>query len=535
MTGEVSHAQGQLWDAIVIGTGVGGATIGHALARLGRRVLFIEKGHHFSAFRHAALEVSSNAEDPETRLDFGHWPLPLRGETSFGRTEFFAPLGCGSGGSSNLYASQLERMRPSDFAPRQNHPGVSDSTLPERWPFEYDELLPYYRRAESLYEVSGSEDPLQPDPQSVLLAPPEMTPRDAYVFDTLASCGLHPYRAHVGARFVAGCNGCGGTLCDRSCKSDSGRVCLRPALEHLGATILSDCEVLRIDATDSHVERVICQRNGETFEVSSKFVVLAAGAFMTPAILLRSRSQFWENGLCNRFDCVGRNLMMHASEVVAIRPPEKLPADGPRKAISVNDFYLKDGRKLGTLQSMGISVNAGIIANYLDRRVEKDATWYLQCGSFGRKVLARISDKVFHHSVVMVAIIEDLPYWGNRIVLDESAPNGLHFEYTYPDELRERSEAFRSLLKEALSKRLTVMRLNGANNLNFGHICGTCRAGIDPQTSVVDRNGRSHDVENLFIADASIFPSSGGTNPSLTIAANALRTADVIHRELHHD
>ena len=108
----------------------------------------------------------------------------------------------------------------------------------------------------------------------------------------------------------------------------------------------------------------------------------------------------------------------------------------------------------------------------------------------------------------------------------------MHFEYRYSEELRERTRLYRKRLAAVLKPHHRIMVLTGENNLNFGHTCGTCRFGDDPATSVLDRNNRAHDVENLYVTDASFFPSSGGTNPSLTIAANALRVADAIHRQL---
>ena len=108
---------------------------------------------------------------------------------------------------------------------------------------------------------------------------------------------------------------------------------------------------------------------------------------------------------------------------------------------------------------------------------------------------------------------------------------GMRFEYRYPDELRERNALFRRRLADVLGGR-RVVSLTRDSNLNFGHPCGTVRFGDDPTASVLDRDNRAHDVPNLFVVDASFFPSSGGTNPSLTIAANALRVALAIDRQL---
>ncbi|MCU0671281.1 MAG: GMC family oxidoreductase [Myxococcota bacterium] len=523
----------EAWDVVVVGAGMGGGTLGFALAQRGFRVLFLERGLYlFGDHDRGTGSLDSTPEDPDGRMRRGYWPHPIKGRSSFGPVEFFGPFGAGTGGSSSVYAAQLERMRPADFEPRRHHPTATDSTLPEHWPISYDELLPYYRRAETLYDVCGTDDPLQPDPEAPVRPPPPMSERDAFVFDALRASDLNPYRAHVGSRFVPGCVGCGGALCPKSCKADSGRVCVVPAVTSHGARILPSCEVLRIEATASRAERVVCRVQGREISVTGKVIVLAAGALMTPTLLLRSQSSIWPDGLANRSGRVGRNLMMHTSDQLAIRPSKTLPAEGPQKAISLNDFYLRNGRKLGNLQSMGVPVSAGVISEYLKQRAQKDPKWYLQMGRLGRKVASTVGAAIFGQSVVMASIVEDLPYHENRVVLDASSPNGMRFEYTYPAELRERNQLFRDELQKAVSKHLTALTLSGENNLNFGHVCGTCRAGEDPTTSVVDRDGRCHELENLFIADSSYFPSAGGINPSLTIAANALRIADRIASSL---
>lgn len=169
------------WDVIVVGTGMGGSTVGYALAQRGLRVLFLEKGLFLqrSANRDDCPRGTEEDQRPAARLRRGCWPLPIQGKTSAdGNLEFFPPLGCGSGGSTNLYAAQLERLAPCDFTPRANYPNVHDSALPEAWPITYAELLPYYRRAEQLYRVRGTQDPLNPDPDSPLRESPPLSARD---------------------------------------------------------------------------------------------------------------------------------------------------------------------------------------------------------------------------------------------------------------------------------------------------------------------------------------------------------------------
>ena len=202
-----------------------------------------------------------------------------------------------------------------------------------------------------------------------------------------------------------------------------------------------------------------------------------------------------------------------------------------RGQIAGNDFYVHEGRKLGNLQSVGIAVSTGVVLAHLRAVVDKDPGRWLKLTRPFLRLAAVLGARYFRDAVTFGAIIEDLPYLENRIVPDPSAPNGMRFEYTYKGELRERNALFRRLLRERLGRRRVVC-LTRESNLNFGHPCGTCRFGDDPAASVLDRDNRAHGVGNLFVVDASFFPSSGGTNPSLTIAANALRAAEAIDRQL---
>jgi choline dehydrogenase-like flavoprotein len=495
-------------------------------------VLFLERGRFLQ--RDPEVERGSLAEPddrPEARLRRGRWPLPIQGTTDFGELEFFAPLGCGSGGSSAIYAAALERLSPLDFRPRANYPEVRDSSLPEAWPISYAELAPYYREAEELYRVRGTPDPLAPPADGALREPPPLSARHRRLQELFERAGLHPYRVHVGCEFVDGCDGCGGVLCLRECKGDAGRVCLLPALERFGAKILPSCEVVGLEAGPRSVRRIRCRWNGRELGIAARVVVLAAGALMTPILLLNSRSGDWPGGLANRSGLVGRNLMLHSGDFIAVRPDGGGSEVGPKKSLALNDFYFAEGRKLGTLQSVGLPVTPGVVLGYLRSALQMDPRRWLRAARPLLRPLAHLGAFYFRNAVVFGTIVEDLPYPHNRVLPDPAAKSGMRFEYRYPDELRERNRLFRRRLGEVLGRHRIAV-LNGENNLNFGHACGTCRFGDDPRASVLDRNNRAHGVENLYATDASFFPSSGGTNPSLTIAANALRVAEAIDRQL---
>lgn len=521
------------WDVVVIGTGMGGGTIGYELARLGRRVLFLEKGRFLHGGPSQRVEPRPGMDpDREMRLLTGRWPEPLQGRTSFGPVEFFAPLGCGSAGTTGLYGAQLERFSPCDFRPRANFPEVTAANLPEAWPVSYETMVPYYRRAERLYRVCGTPDPLNPDPEAELRTPPPLSDRDEVFVDSFRELGLNPYRAHVGFQYVPDCYECA-DICPIGCKSDAGGICVAPALEKFGARLLPECEAVELVADGRRLRGVRARWKGRELTIPTRTVALAAGAYMTPLLLLNSRSGDWHDGLANRSGMVGRNLMLHTSDFLTIDPGGIHSAEGPTKSLALNDFYFEDGDKLGTLQSVGLPLQPPFILAYLRYAEERDPRWWRRLVSRFLPQVAELASRLYWRSTLFATIVEDLPYEENRIVPDPSCRNGMRFEYRYPRELRARNRRLRRRITRALGQRHRVRVVTGGgNNINYGHVCGTCRFGDDPRTSVLDGSNRAHDLDNLYVVDASFFPSSGGTNPSLTIAANALRVAGIIHERL---
>lgn len=516
------------WDVVVVGTGMGGSTVGYELARLGRRVLFVEKGKFLHGDPRSNRPPAEGCGEREARLLVGRWPVRLKGQTSFGPVEFFAPLGCGSGGSTALYGAQLERFTGEDLRPRENFPDVPEANLPEKWPISYEELVPFYRRAEAHYGVCGTPDALNPDREATLRAPPPLSERDQFIFDSLNAQGLHPYRSHVGYYRRDDCWECI-DLCRRGCKSDAGSRSLLPALAEHGASLVSECEVLEVIASRTRVEAIVVRYQGRELRIVAKVFVLACGALMTPVLLLRSRSPEWPNGLANASGAVGRNLMLHTSDLLIVDQREERSSAGPVKSISLNDFYRSDGLKLGTLQSVGLRPLPPFILGYLRYMEEKDPRWWRRSVSAHLPRVADVAGRCFRRASIFSTIVEDLPYLENRVSFDAAAPDGARFVYTYSRELRRRNQLFRRQVTRRLAPRLqTRVVTGGRNNINYGHACGTCRFGDDPRTSVLDRTNRAHDLENLYVVDASFFPSSGGTNPSLTIAANALRVGRII-------
>lgn len=531
------------WDTIVIGTGMGGATLGHALARRGQRVLFCERGAN-----HLADSGSLKGEYPELHAGHRGAVLDARSATllaSAGRDSVsildesgqrplrFSPyLGSGTGGSSALYGMALERFAPSDFAPRANHPEATDATLVETWPIGFETLCDHYAAAEALYRVRGTADPLNrtAQPPQYAAIPPPLTPAAAELFAFLQAGGLHPYRLPMACEYVPGCRSCQGYLCDRDCKNDSASICLAPSLRDHGATLLDHCEVLRIDADRTRATGVACRWRGAEITLRGKRIVLAAGALQSPNLLLRSRSAHWPNGLANRSGWVGRNLMRHCIDLYLVAPPRGAgtgPPDNRPKEFAFNDFYRSDDMKLGSVQSFGRLPPGAMLFGSLVQDVRDGALpWAAGPLALARPLLQPVLQRLVDRSLTLATTMEDLPYADNRVLPADAGPPGdIRISYRLRGHDRARIERFRSLMRDTLKTRRWRLIEQAENNQRLAHVCGTCRFGTDPQTSVLDPYNRCHELDNLYVVDSSFFPSSGGTNPSLTIAANALRVA----------
>ncbi|TXT23751.1 MAG: glucose-methanol-choline oxidoreductase [Gallionellaceae bacterium] len=508
----------EFWDVAVIGTGMGGATVGHQLAKAGHRVIFLEKG--LADFPPGCDTMQLDNESPSARLGSGNWPTRITGNVDGIKSQFFAPLGCGAGGSTLLYAAALERLDPCDFMPL---PGHSDNA----WPISFEQLLPYYRMAEKLFGVRGTTDPLCPSEEPQLPAPPALAECDQHFLGSLGASGLHPYRLHIAYGYEPGCKECGGYICARGCKADARTVCLKPALRTGNAHIIDRCEVERLVADATTVKEIVCRRDGGEFVIRARVVVLAASAYFSPVLLLKSTNEHWPHGLANRSGMVGRNLMFHVSDLVAVWPRGKYSMDGPRKTLAFRDFYIHQGVKLGSVQSTGLTAGYGNIVYFFKTAFDRSRWSWLKPVRPLLRIPAYLAAILFGRATIFATIMEDRPYPDNRIVLDPDEPSGMRFDYTVHTELRERASLLKGLVKKAFGRHRLLV-ISQEVNLNYGHPSGTCRFGADPSSSVLDPNNKAHDLDNLYVVDASFMPTSGGANPSLTIAANALRVAEHI-------
>ena len=484
-------------DIVIIGSGIGGGTMAAALAASGRRIVILERGER--------LADCPEARDDRAIFERGHfrpqetWLTP-EGEAFNPGNYYYV------GGNSKLYGAVLIRYRAEDFRPISHLGGTTPG-----WPITYDELEPWYQAAEELYGVHGDagQDPTEPRHSgSYPFLPVPDEPGIAAVRARLRAAGVTPSSLPLGID-LDGWLKRAATPWDAfpdttGAKRDGETVGIAKALAHPNVTLETGALVTRLVAGgDGRITTVEYRKHGETRRLSAGTVVLAAGAVNSAVLLLRS-------GIANRSDQVGRNFMNHnCSAVMAVHPFRRSGAVY-QKTFLVNDFYLTggpDGAPLGNMQLLG-KVSGRILA----------AT-----GGVPRPVAGWLAD----HAVDFYAMSEDLPdprsrvtVEGERIVLDWRRSNW------------EAHEALVAKLKAVLRRAgFPVVLSKPFDRRTPSHQCGTARMGTDPGTSVVDIFCRAHDHPNLFVVDASFLPTSAAVNPALTIAAQALRSADHIIRK----
>ncbi|OBG62534.1 MULTISPECIES: GMC oxidoreductase [unclassified Mycobacterium] len=527
------EAERGIWDVIVIGTGMGGGTLGYSLARSGRRVLFVEKGRSTLPGAPGTIRASMTevAEPLACRSAKTYYEALARSGRSTDEVEdisgrsprrFVPFLGSGTGGSSSLYGMVCERFFAQDFTPRQHFRNPGESTVPDAWPVTYDEMSPWYAAAEKLLRVRGQPDPLRPEAAEVgLPAAPPFSAENRPLVDYLTGRGLHPYHLPMACDYSEGCSTCQSYLCGQPCKNDAGRNCVLPAVAEHGAQLLAECRVVRLEASRTSVDQVICESPSGRVGLKAKVVVLAAGALVTPVLLLNSRSGDWPRGLANGSDLVGRNLMRHLVDLVEIWPQPGVRMAGANKEIGLNDFYFWEGQKYGTVQSFGPMPPMEMLTS--------SPGWRARALRSMKPAVRRVYERFFSGGLVLATIMEDLPYLDNRVLVSDR-PNAdgrqrLRLQYRlHPNEI-DRRAVFLRQLQDVLDPFRKITLRGAEDNKAVAHVCGTCRFGTDPASSVLDPQNRAHELENLYVADSSYFPSSAGFNPSLTIAANALRVA----------
>jgi choline dehydrogenase-like flavoprotein len=553
------------FDAIIIGSGAGGGTLALHLAEAGKRILILERGPFLPQEKlnwdTSAVFLDNRYHTKETWQDKDGKPLHPQ-------QAYFV------GGQTKVYGAAMFRMRAEDFGEIQHEGGLSPA-----WPISYADMEPFYTRAEELFHVHGDLGTAPPvaggfgsefDPTEPFHSKPypyaafSNEPRMAAIEKAVRELGVRTFPIPLGLKRNAAdpveskcirCDTCDGYPCLVHAKSDADINCIRRIMHLPNVTLMTNARVLRLmtNATGTAVISVEVQLGDSaapaTFE--AHIFALCAGAVNSAVVLLQSANDKHPNGLANGSDQVGRNFMYHQADALLALSMDA-NGDSYMKTWGTNDFYLRDSDPaypypLGQVQPVG---------SFHHEMMKGDAP-PLTPGF--------ILEGMKRHAVPWWLTTEDLPDPENRVTLRnatpselesrEPGPSGAHGDssVTPGNEAAAVSVAASGQIRLAYTpnntKSFTRLKdrwedvLKRARHLQasvpfhayfkkriplegVGHQNGTCRFGNDPASSVLDVHCKAHELDNLYVVDASFFVSASAVNPSLTIIANAIRVAD---------
>lgn len=523
-------------DVLIIGAGPSGSVAAKHLSAAGFSVVTLEQGdwpdRDQYPGRRSEYELESQKQwHPNPNIRDRPADYPVNTEDSDINPLMFS----GVGGSATLYAAHWTPFLPSDFRVKSLD-GVADD-----WPFDYWELLPYLEEIEHEVGVSGLPgNPAYP-PQRAFPTPPLPIGKTGIkAAEGLNKLGWHwwPGTNAIPSVPYNGLNPCvrRGTCmtgCPEGAKSTTDITYWPHALKN-GATLVTGARVreIEVNASGKATGAVYIDRNGRERRQRAKVVILCANGVGTPRLLLLSASKAFPNGLANSSGLVGKRLMMHPFSAVMGAFDEQLESwRGPfGHNIESFEFYETDekrgfvrGAKWGSMPAGGpLGATSFVGTKVFDTKGSRvEDVW--------GPTLHETVFRRFGHSIVWGIIGEDLPEETNQVVLDakDCDSDGI----PAPKLLYKVSENSTRMLKFNVERCLEAVEASGAIETAVvhqmpdtgWHLLGTCKMGCDPETSVVNRWGQTHDVPNLYVLDGSTFPTSGGLNPTATIMSVALR------------
>ena len=512
------------FDVIIVGSGAGGGTLARQLAPSGKSILILERGDWLKReaenWDATAVFVQNRYISPETWYDRDGRPFQPQ-------VHYFV------GGATKMFGAALYRLRKEDFGELRHHDGISPA-----WPISYDELEPYYARAERMYHVHGlrGRDPTEPPASGPYPCPPVSNePRIQQLSDNLTAAGYHPFPApcavmldeqNMAYSTCIRCQTCDGFPCLVHAKSDAETVAVRPALEFPNVTLLRNAKALKLqtNASGTAVTEVVADVVGQREVFRGDIVVVSCGAANSAKLLLMSANDKHPRGLANGSDQVGRNYMFHNSQAVLAVSLEPNPTIF-QKTIALNDFYFgMEGfaYPMGNIQMIGKSLGP------MYRGEKPIETALLPMG---------LLDNLARHAVDFWLTTEDLPDPENRVTVNRAGD--LTLSYT-PN-----NQVARQKLYDKLKSMLGQLGMHPHHLIprdiymkteiplaGCAHQVGTCRFGADPKTSVLDVNCKAHELNNLYVVDTSFFVSIGAVNPSLTAIANSIRVSEHLLQRL---
>jgi len=517
-------------DVCIVGAGPAGGLVAAELAA-DHDVVVLEAGPRFPG------------DDRERRMERSIRPGYAAGDVwdvggerdAFTTGERYYPLNSarvkGVGGSTLHWQGMVMRLHEADFASRSRHGVGAD------WPIDYADLRPYYARAESELGVAGASDnpfaPPREEPHPMPAFPPSHS--DSLFAEACESLEIathsvpnarnsEPYDGDAACVGYGTCQ----PVCPSGAKYTAERHVDRAAAA--GARVVPEAPVQRLEHDDSgeRVTAAVYRKDGERHRQEATAFVVACGGVETPRLLLCSRSEQYPDGLANGSGAVGRYFMEHLFAGMGGRlgEPTRQNHVGFNTTES-HQFYDHDDPSPGSIK-----------LEFLNYAGPSPVGLALEGEDWGDDLLERLQSAYGDH-VAVGALVEQLPRRENRVTLDRSRTDDRgnpvpDVQWSVGDraaETIERANRIQRRILEELGAEVT-WTVGPASTGPAYHHMGTTRMGTDPESSVVDPRLRTHDVANLTVASSSVFVTGGAMNPTLTIAALALKAADHVEEDL---
>ena len=554
-------------NAVVVGSGAGGGVVAKELSEAGLTVVLLERGHHYQ-LQDAHHDILNSQFDNSGPMGFGPdlGPNPRTFRLSpseparlvYANQDGYGRIAAAVGGGTAVYGCMAYRFVENDFKLKTLYGTPPGSTI-EDWPITYQEIEPFYSKAEWELGISGQGDanPFEPPRNRPYPQPPlPYDPQSKVFFRGAEKLGLHPYPAPLailsqpydGRPACIHCLYCTRFKCEVAAKSSIDVTVIPKALKTGLCQLRPQCfarEVL-VDSRGRARGVSYFGPDRKLFEQPADLVVVSCSATESCRLLLNSRSKHFPTGLSNRADQVGRHIMDHTGGGIALGffEEETFVPEGPGYTVSLMDYVHRNGVVLGGAAILTFSDLFQPLA------FAKSCAGLLGPHPWGKAAKEFVRMR-FRHSVQIYSPGQGIPTEENRVDLDptvrdawglpvvrtthQAHPLDVRSGYILRNHMLEILRAA-AAIEELLPKAATEEVIEAAmKNERFGglgeHQVGGCRMGNDPKTSVLNRHCQSHDVDNLFVVDGSCFPTIGGFNPSLTIEANAFRVSDYIVKQ----
>jgi choline dehydrogenase-like flavoprotein len=529
-------------DFLVIGAGAAGGVMAKELSTAGFSVVVLEQGPYLTEkdYRHDEIRYTYQAGlTNDTKVQ----PITFRkNESEQAKPVKAIMYGRQVGGGSVHFTANYWRFHESDFEERSQFGEVPGSGLAD-WPIKYADLEPYYTKAEYDLGISGlgGANPFEGPRSKPYPLPPMPMKSSGVLFDRATKkLGLHPYpapmailsQAYQGRAACVNCGFCEYFGCEVRAKSST-LVSVIPTAENSGKCEIRPNSYVRkieTDASGRATGAVYFDANRREIFQRAKAVVLCANGAETARLLLISKSKRFPDGLANSSGLVGKYLMWDTGGLAMGLFEHPLNEyKGIQVTRVIHDYYRADPKR-GFYGGAGLDARFNYYpANFALQGMPPDAPKW---GAEYKKMLSTY----FTHTMTVLAHISSLPQLRNSISLDPNLKDAwglpamrVTFDF-HPDDVK--------TLHWALTKQVEILEAAGAKktwtsgstlaeNMPSTHLMGTCRMGNDPKQSVVNRNNRTHDVPNLFIADGSSFVTAARQQPTATIQALSYRAADL--------